>query len=80
MNDADTTGMTYQILDALEQLDKQLSRLIFAKLLLHHYIVEELSLRSKFEDKVDAVAFVKRILEAEDIGMADPHQDANLLL
>jgi hypothetical protein len=72
--------MTYQILYTLEKLHEQLPGLVFTELLLHYYVIEKLSFWRQLEHQVDAVSFVERILEAEDIGVTDTHQYTDLLL
>lgn len=59
---------------------KQFPRLVFTQLLLSNNVVEQLAFRSKLQDQVNVVAFSESIFEAKDVGVADAHQNANLLL
>ena len=71
---------TNQILNSLEQLDEQFTRLVLAQLLLHHDKVEQLTLCGELENEVNAVAFIECVLQAQYVGVAHAHQNSNLLL
>lgn len=75
-----TKFTTYQILDALEKLNKDLPCFSLAQLVFCHDPVEQFALGGKLEDQVDAIALIECVLEAEDIGVRDSHQNTNFLL
>lgn len=60
---------TYQILNSLEQLHKDLTGLGLTELVLGDDPVEQFALRGKLKDQIYAVAFIERVLETENIGM-----------
>lgn len=70
----------YQVFHPLEKLLEEGASLIFAQLLLHHDVVEQLALGGQLKDEIDAVVLVKGVFETENVGVADTHEDANLLL
>jgi hypothetical protein len=76
----DSSGMAYQVFDTLEQLSEQLARLIFTQLLLQNNVIEKLSLRCQLQHEEDGAFLVESVLQTQDIGMANTHQDSNLLL
>ncbi len=70
----------YQIFDALEQLHKDLARLLLGQFLLHDDVVEQFPFRRQLQHDVDAVIFIETIFEAQHVRMADRLQHADLLL
>lgn len=71
---------TYQVLDALEELDEHMSGFVFGQLRSHHNIVEQLAFRCKLQDQIDAIILVKGFLEAEHARVAHSHQNCDFLL
>jgi hypothetical protein len=72
--------MTYQILDALEQLNKQFPALGLGEFLLHDDEVEEFSFWGELKNEIDGLVFMEGILQAQDVGVTDTHEHGNLLL
>jgi hypothetical protein len=71
---------TYQVLDSLEQLYKDLARFRLSQLLLHDYPVEQLALGRQLQDEVDAIILVECVLQTEQSGVTNAHEDCNFLL
>ena len=43
-------------------------------------VVEQLPLRRQFENYINRIGFVECVFETQDVGMADAHENGNLLL
>ena len=72
--------LTYEVLDSLEQLYEDFSRLLLRQFLLHDNTVEQLSFRGELQHNIDTIFFIKCVPQAEHIWVADGLQYTNLLL